>query len=554
MRHGNKGQPEYRSELIYHLGQMAGIIKTGGFNDGFFESASGHLHIISERLQLSNIQSSLFSLILNESAESEGLTLASLAKNLHCENIAALSYIADIKQLERRHLVKRVDLTIKEGWAWRVPESVCLGLAENKLPKVKSIKNLPPEKFFEVMHRAIDRYRQNKKRWRCIIVNNMHLSVCREVRNLEPVDALLLLYFCCELLVNGSAIIDEIEITQFLRKFPYSNRNAVICKLRGSKHPLVEKDFIEFAGHGLFGASAAYSLTGKARQELLEGLEVYETDSENKKDCIPWQDIRMNELFYNPAEQKRITELSALFADENYKTVRQRLSDRRRAPAFTCFFYGPPGTGKTASVYQIARASQRDIVQVNIAETKSMWFGKSEKIIKGIFDDYRKTVQRRSLKGIPAPILFFNEADAVFSKRMSLGSERAGPAQTENAIQNILLDEIEKLDGILIATTNLNANFDAAFERRFLYKVEFTKPDAVIRSAIWNSLVPELEKSSCAVLADKFNFSGGQIDNIARKADINFILNGEKPSVSSLEKYCYDELLEKQQRRIGFCV
>ena len=46
----------------------------------------------------------------------------------------------------------------------------------------------------------------------------------------------------------------------------------------------------------------------------------------------------------------------------------------------------------------------------------------------------------------------------------------------DNAMQNIILQEIEDLEGILIATTNLTSNLDSAFERRFLFKVEFNKP------------------------------------------------------------------------------
>jgi SpoVK/Ycf46/Vps4 family AAA+-type ATPase len=59
---------------------------------------------------------------------------------------------------------------------------------------------------------------------------------------------------------------------------------------------------------------------------------------------------------------------------------------------FACIFSDPPGTGKTETVYQIARKTDRDIMLVNIAETKSMWFGESEKLIKSVFDRYRGIV------------------------------------------------------------------------------------------------------------------------------------------------------------------
>jgi SpoVK/Ycf46/Vps4 family AAA+-type ATPase len=90
----------------------------------------------------------------------------------------------------------------------------------------------------------------------------------------------------------------------------------------------------------------------------------------------------------NTGEAENIPELTGLLKSESFNAVRLRLREHGRKAAFSCLFYGPPGTGKTESVYQIARAAQRDIVQMNIAETKSLWFGESERLIKGIFDDY----------------------------------------------------------------------------------------------------------------------------------------------------------------------
>jgi SpoVK/Ycf46/Vps4 family AAA+-type ATPase len=111
---------------------------------------------------------------------------------------------------------------------------------------------------------------------------------------------------------------------------------------------------------------------------------------------------------------------------------------------------------------------------VDISKTKSMWFGQSEKIIKDIFDRYRSRVKQAQKTRESIPILLLNEADAVICKRRE--TEGSNLAQTENAMQNIILEEMEKLEGILIATTNLTQNMDKAFERRFLFKVEFEKP------------------------------------------------------------------------------
>jgi SpoVK/Ycf46/Vps4 family AAA+-type ATPase len=154
-----------------------------------------------------------------------------------------------------------------------------------------------------------------------------------------------------------------------------------------------------------------------------------------------------------------------------------------------------------------------------------------------------------------APILFFNEADGVLGKRQTLSGERSGPGQTENAIQNIILDEMENLSGIMVCTTNMTDNLDAAFERRFLYKVNFEKPGNAAREAIWQSLIPGLDSEIAASLAAQYDFSGGQIENIARKRSIDSILNDIEPDFSAMENYCREERLAgKEPRRIGFVV
>ena len=188
---------------------------------------------------------------------------------------------------------------------------------------------------------------------------------------------------------------------------------------------------------------------------------------------------------------------------------------------FTCLFYGAPGVGKTETVLQLARKTGRNIIQVNVEQIKSMWVGESEKNIKALFDDYRNQVESQSL----APILLFNEADAVIGMRHK-GAERATD-KMENALQNIILQEMEKIDGILIATTNLVQNFDKAFERRFLYKVKFNAPSIQTRCNIWQAIMPEISEETASWLASHYNLSGGQIENVARRYAINTILYGQ---------------------------
>ena len=227
--------------------------------------------------------------------------------------------------------------------------------------------------------------------------------------------------------------------------------------------------------------------------------------------------------------------------------LQQRMTEKGMPTGIAVLLYGAPGTGKTESVYQMAKQTGRNIMRVEISQTKSMWFGESEKIVKKIFTEYDEYAKQCD----KCPILFFNEADAVISKRRENIASNTG--QTENTIQNILLEELEKFKGILFATTNLAGNFDKAFERRFLFKIEFSKPEIHIRSQIWKSKLNILSEDDCKVLADKFDFSGGQIDNIVRKCTIAEVLNDSIPQLEQIITYCNEELLFKsEQKRIGY--
>jgi hypothetical protein len=432
---------EEASEFLEHIKKVLASVRKEGLSETFFTEATPDLEVVKNRLKLTAAQGAIFAVILNESSFGSGITLQDLAKVLRCENLESLRYFADIKRLEQRRLVERSVSHLVGDGCLRVPESICAALARGRLPKRRSIKNLPPEKFFEEIDRALRRLREDKKLFMRIVACNMHLAICKTARSLVSRDALLLLCICRKLVIGGIGKMCESEIKRILRVFSGGHENRTLGELRSGEHTLIRDGYIEFAGNGIMDG-AEFSLTRKARNDLLGGIEIYEREGENKKNMVCWQNINEKKLFYNTGEDENISELTGLLKPESFNTIRLRLTEHGRKAAFSCLFYGPPGTGKTESVYQIARAAQRDIVQVNIAETKSLWFGESERLVKGIFDDYRNTVKHRTDKGENTPILFFNEADAIFSKRTALGDQRPGPAQTENAMQNIMLNQI----------------------------------------------------------------------------------------------------------------
>ncbi len=313
---------------------------------------------------------------------------------------------------------------------------------------------------------------------------------------------------------------------------------------------LQEKGLIEYAGQDGMLTKDFFRIKDEIKEEVLAdvgGLKRKQVNVGAAQKIIA-SSITPKEMFYNPSEARQVEMLKSLMSEERFVGIRQTMKEKNYRTGFTCLFYGGPGTGKTETVYQIARQSGRDLFCVDVSQIKSCWVGESEKNIKEVFKKYRERVSA----GGTVPILLFNEAGAVFGIR----KEGAGSAvdKMENSIQNIILQEMEDLDGILIATTNLTCNLDKAFERRFLYKIRFEKPSVEAKARIWHSMMPELTEAETLQLAKDYDFSGGQIENISRKKTVKALISGTEPTFAEIREYCDDETLEdrKPVRKIGF--
>jgi len=148
-------------------------------------------------------------------------------------------------------------------------------------------------------------------------------------------------------------------------------------------------------------------------------------------------------------------------------------------------FYGHPGTGKTLTAIAIANELNRPILSLDSSKVLSMYVGESEKNVRKIFDDYYYICDKLKTK----PVLLLNEADQFLSTRTT--STFSSADKMHNQMQNIFLEQIEKFDGILIATTNLLETFDKAFSRRFDYKIFFDKPSIKERKKLWQMKLPK---------------------------------------------------------------
>ena len=540
-----------KMDLLTSVEQIVEKAKDSKLSTEFYRKADRYIKYMSEKMELTKEQSVMMALFVDNS-DDDCISISDFGKFLGCRTTRIIKYMSEIDVLEKRELVRgsrrnhhityRVPMEVIEAFKKNekfVPKDCsglsCAGLFVEieSLFKLREDKELTYEALEEKMHHLFD--------------SNKQLQYVQKVRsyNFDNDDEMMLVLFS-HLFVNNYD--DNIGFHDV--DFLYDSKHTWMIEKDGLKegsHILFTEGMIENNNNDGFVDRESFRMTDKAKGELFCELNLAAKNAK-RGDVIKSEDITPKRLFYGEKINEQIAELGKLLEEEQYNQIRSRMKESGFRCGFACLFYGEPGTGKTETVLQLARQTGRDILQVNVSQIKSMWVGESEKNIKQLFDNYRAKVK----DSVIAPILLFNEADAIINKRQE-GAERAVD-KMENSIQNIILQEMETLDGILIATTNLAQNMDKAFERRFLYKIKFEKPTIEARMNMWHEMIPTLKDEDSRVLASKYDFSGGQIENIARHYTIGKILHGESTNVvEALSEYCDSERLEtKEKRRIGF--
>ncbi len=217
----------------------------------------------------------------------------------------------------------------------------------------------------------------------------------------------------------------------------------------------------------------------------------------------------------------------------------------------TILLYGPPGTGKTLTASYLASELNVPILKVDCSKILGKFVSENEKNTKRIFDDYAtmyKILKKRA-------VLLLNEADQLLGERLPPTS---AVAQSNNNMQNLFLEALERFDGILVATTNRKELLDGAYSRRFTYKLELLPPDLSTRRMLWESHLPQKLISGQIDMGKlaSYPLSGGEIrlvlEQAVRKAAF---LGHTKLDGSMLMEIAGKEVVAsrgKQMRNIGF--
>lgn len=252
---------------------------------------------------------------------------------------------------------------------------------------------------------------------------------------------------------------------------------------------------------------------------------------------MEWEDVVLNEDVLEQVEDLAIwiTKSSILMQDWNLR--------KRIKPGFRTLFYGPPGTGKTLTATLLGKATGKDVYQVDLSMIVSKYIGETEKNLAKIFD----IAQHKDW------ILFFDEADALFGKRTAANSSNDRHANQQTSY---LLQRIEAFPGIIILASNLKANMDDAFTRRFQSMIHFPMPSVEERFQLWNKAFSSLELLESDVdlyyYAEHYELTGGSIINILRNTALKAVKK-EKQSISNLDiQHCIKQELFKENKTVEF--
>lgn len=546
--------------LLDKLEELIKLAEGCRLEDAFFKRHEALITSVATDLELTPTETVMLCPFVSnpESMVNNG----EMTEYFNCSPISIMRKTQEMRSLvQHRYLRKRMPFRGNTP-CYQLTEKAKTAFCNNQSLPVVNIANLTANEFmkhFGKLLREAGRLEQIDEdellyETMELLNSNQQLTIASSIKslNLFDLDKLCLLYFCKRLVIDRQVCV-PLEQLRFI--VPDDNDEFPIMMNDGS-HPLIRWELLEVASHDSFTEQNIFQLTEKARTTFLGEYVIDANTDEVGEDAhsnmLSCKDIKPKTMFYCTEDQGQIDTLQHLLDDAQLQAIRSRLEQANLRKGFNCLFYGGPGTGKTETALQLARMTGRDIMQVDISSIRDKWYGETEKIVKGLFESYAERVK----KSKRIPILLINEADAVLSVRTSVGGNNPTLEKTENAIQNILLQAMEDIDGIMIATTNLTCNLDSAFDRRFLYKVEFHQPSVEAKTHIWQSFIPGLADADANVLARAYDFSGGQIENIARKVMVDHLLFGGTPDLNHIEELCSKEQIARNntisRKPIGF--
>ena len=554
------------------------------FSQEFFNSAAASIKIVKAFYGLSDVGAALFSVMFNLNFRNQTVSIDDIARFAGCKNpISIYSLQPEINQLVEKNLLKiegrrkqRKQRSVFHLDEYYINPEVEKNIWTNKkfIPQTTALKEVSDVwDLFSVFNDTLTMLVEAEisktdamDEVLSLLGKSEHISFVKSVKQLVLNDEELFLLIVCigeHLTENGEIAISN--IIKGLYKDDFRLQLKTKKQFISGEHPLQKLQLISLE-EGTFRSDFSAALTDKTLEMISPEDSTILT--KNKKgstslyNIIQAHQITPKNLFFGEKLQLELDSIKTSLMHGNFKSIMKRMEEMRLNKVFSLLLYGESGCGKTAFCQQLGFTTSRDIWVVNTSETKSQWFGSSEKLIKKVFDDYAKAVDKADI----APILLFNEADGIMSARQS-NNKGTAISKTENAIASIILQSMEDIDNgsIIVATTNLPENMISnetggnAISRRFTQKIGFELPSITAKISILKDRLSALSETQyltdkeISKLAEQ-PLSPGEIDNVIRKILMKQVLTGQLAEFSEIINFCEEERIKKSVggKRIGY--
>jgi hypothetical protein len=506
------------------------------------------IKLISEFLNLERDVAVLLAVMICEQLMNEITPMRKLMRNMGYNSIDIINSQHWTKMLKKRGWIS---ISKRKFHSFKMDEfEVSKDLLDAIIYNDKSkLTAKPPESFSEALLQLrksisnaigdyeVDEFIQNVMVELESYSNYAFIFEIINTKELIDIEKIMLVWMASDLVYGREEFDFNIIIENFTQDPSYSFwfKNRIS---KGISH-LIKDNYIEFKRPNFIDFSEVKF--GEKTNDLIAELRQNSNQKKlNARYCrlIEPKDLTVQELYFNNSIKASIDKVDQLLNESYFKNLMCKFSENGMTQCLTMLFHGLPGTGKTELVKQLALKHERSIYQVDISGIKDMWVGESEKNMKKVFVEYASAIKYNRRM----PILLFNEADAILGIRTHV---QHSVDQMYNSLQNILLQELEDMKGIFIATTNLINNIDSAFDRRLLFKQKFELPDEDTRFSILKSQFASFDDWDLRKIAQKNELSGGQIQNIKKKIMADEILFGN-------DGYLANKLLDYINSEVNF--
>lgn len=512
---------------------------------------------LSQTLGLNAIQSIVLAMLIEEGKK---MSYRQMGNKLGLSRLSMMTYYEDLEALFKRRWLQHCGAREPDGVfdGYMLARGVVSAVRENRPFEPEILECADTQEFVEKVAYYVACDYNNEELvfndqifWIQEIVNaNKELPICKLALDLKDSAAMTLLILVvadyCNFPDNGGLGFHEVRMAYSST----SNLDRQIKMFRDGTHQLFALNLIEHAFENGMADTNRYVATSYLKEEVLadfENVNQYIKKIPKMNGYKSHKDILPNSLFYNEEERTQVERLGNILSQNQFPLIQKRLRSKGMRAGVCVLMHGVPGTGKTATVFELARKTGRDIIQVQVTDFMNKYVGESETRLKNVFNNYSQLCEGCET----TPILLLNEGDAILSRRIE--KVEHSTEQMMNSLQNILLEEMENLQGIMIVTTNLANNLDKAFERRFIFKIRFEKPSVEVKALIWQFMIDKLDEKCACELARMYDFTGGEIENISRKITMEYVLTGKTMDQNMIKEFARQEKMESGEKNvIGF--